>query len=307
MNDFSDRIFVNYISGYCGDFIVSLINCSLDPLTKTNLNNHNQQFAEENNRLIVFKELHYVLDRSLKKFTHREQILETLRSVYKGNKSTYYNNLNKTIEKVDPLNLVDTFVEYARNEANSIEQKAIAVHYTTSSDQIEHFPNITFESIFPGSNKIRLTSDYKYHLLFKTLGWYKMNVLFRNDVLELKSKKMTPSETIATSSYILEYVEWLLDFNNYYYKLPNENAPLEDFVDVDVGNMLFTNRGDVTSFENVLSSMLKKEIKLDTKMLNEYKIKNDLILQKILGANYTSYDIKQTIDKLLEHFVKILF
>lgn len=263
------HVMVCYRAGYGGSFIAGMIEKALgigDGPTPHHRDRNSYEF--KNSKVYGFNAKNLVdLVKIGKQAGYKDKLFrESIGDDYDSNHHfTQHSTLADMLQDEDYDKFIANLVDFFSDVSASGDYVVSSIHYDRP---IEGF------SIWMLKHDLvpifLLTKDVKLSMLFKFLGCYKTNWF---------NLRGMPAEVIR--GYIKRQI----------------STPLFDsMLELDVGRLFFDEYTDEAS--RILSGYVGREINLDKDLINDYKLKNGMILSQFLGDDYMLASIDDLSDRL---------
>ena len=294
MDTYNDMIIVGFKGGFGGDLFASILDSNFNRKTKikkqiTYNNSSIDNMHAYPAHLAELKGLHYLLfSLDVQLFPNNKTTEDAFIQFHKAN---FVNRCFNMVFDTDPEQIIENIIYYGRTLYEHNKPKVWCTHYCSRPPAT--FKNFTMERMFPGSTKLRLWCEPKYHDLFSALAFFKLD--------EAPINKHTVNMIHNSKINYVVYEEHLTTPDRFDYL----NEPFEDFIDIDVGKLFFEDDSNVDIIEKQLSDICGQKIDLNKSYIcNEYKVKNNNILETILGPNYLNNSIETNLSLFMKHVRK---
>lgn len=278
MSDWSKLITVNFVGGFCGDFICSLVYNSyyeseisfFKDVTKAkfspNFAKHRSvAFSGEGFRNIdILTQLFYNQDKYSFFIQEINNVKETM-----GYEDDSYRQISKiynTCVDKDRTTFINNVYDYCRTVVPpSLKDYTIITHHSCDL----RTPEFRFKNIFPGSNNVAIVAtDQIYNRYFRLLGYHKFyGRLFKDKTLKESFQLMRSVE-----SDLLKFFE-------------NLTLDLTDEKLIYVDKFLFAKDFKyVEEMESMFSSIMGKQLVFDRDAITTYRNNNRKIYSNYLNV-----------------------
>lgn len=277
MGDWSKLITVNFVGGYCGDFICSLVYNSYYGSQVDFFNSVTK--AKFSPNMACFKSVAFEGE-GLRNF-------DMITNLYYNNDfySTFVNDINRVSDNIDFFDyayshvakiyrtcydpdkqtFINNVLDYCRNVIPSdLKDFTIITHHSTDT----RIPEFKFSNIFLGSHNIAIvSSDSKFDRYFRLLGYHKFyKRLYTDRTLKQAFQQMRALE----SEFLISCERSVL----------NDMGEIKIYVD----KFLFSNDFTyVKQMEDIFSSIMGKQIVFNKDAIKTYRENNRKIYSRYLN------------------------
>lgn len=278
-------ILVNYIGGYCGNFLSSMIAEALgtDYLFSKNEETNTYYYNSDDINIKYIKpfgKLFNIRENIIKK-QDMKYIIDNKLDPFYEHIFHLYNILDDPDDERFFINVKEHFKELMETQKN--EFFVSPIHYGF------YYKNFSLHEVFPDSTILHVISENKkYGRYFKLLFYFKTKEANVDKVFQ----SYTLSEQQLYRNIISPETPYIRDQRS---------------IPVDMGKLIFENDFEhLSEVESKLSKSIDRKIVFDRAKFSEYAHKNIEIIKSIFGNDYANQTEKEQIRACLDYIEKDL-
>ena len=276
-------VLVNYVGGYCGNFLTGLIGEALG------VNHTLRQRSDKNTYYYLSNDIHTKYTKIFGKlFDIRKGVLkkEDLKYIAENDMDEYYTHAMHLYNVLDDED-DEAFVGNLKSHYGDLIKSHGKEYFLTCIHYGFKYKDVTLHDVFEDATVIHIVTESKrYARLFHLLFHYKT----RDDATD----KLLQKDTLSRKRLIHEIID------------PDFPVPFDKkSIIVDMGKLIFEkDYAHFNELELALSRALNAKVKLDKIKFYEYADRNVSILKSILGDDFLDQEEVEQIKKSLEYIDK---